>query len=285
MKTDSIQVTPRLAREWLKRNSKNRPIRPSHVETLRASFERGEYVMTHQGIAFGDDGELIDGQHRLTAISLLPDGVTFPMLVSHGLRRDAAFPVVDATQAKRTTSDVLGIDPGAGQCANFFAKLYLGRGNGLTPTFIQPFADFVAAPIYELTSFCGTCAKTWSSAPVRAAAIITMKTGDADYTKLVYRAMVTAEFTDMPPVAQSLFRSHMSGKVRAAAAYDIFARCLKVFDAKNSRLSKVQVMDQQRVIASVRDYLEEQIFGKKKAPAKVRGAKSAIEANYRFDGL
>lgn len=287
MKSEIVKVTPRLAREWLKHNTKNRPIRPSHVETLRASFERGEYVMTHQGVAFAEDGELIDGQHRLSAIALLSDGCYFPMLVSTGMHRNSTFAVVDATQCKRTTADVLGVDRGLGECANFFAKLYLGRGNGLTPTFVAPFSDFIAREYHDLNAFCSSAVKTWSSAPVRAAAIVSMKLADPDHARLVYRAMVLADFSSMPPAAQAVFRAHLKGAVRAAASYDIFARGLKVFDPKFSHLQKVQISDQARVIASVREYLEAEVYGvgKKKAPAVTRGAKGVQPDHYRLEGL
>lgn len=287
MKTQLIDVTPKMAREFLKSNKKNRPLRSSHVETLRASFERGEYVTTHQGIAFSDEGVLIDGQHRLTAISLLPDDYAFPMLVTHGLDRDEVFPVTDAVQAKRTTSDVLGLDPRQGECANFLAKLYVGRTTRITPVFVAPFAQWIAATHQDVTAYCGTASRTWSSAPVRAAAVIAIKAGvDADYVKLIYRSLVQADFASMPPVAQALFRSHLNGKVRAAAAYDIFARCLKVFEPKNAGLVKVQISDPLAVVASVREMLDAEVFGaKKKAPAVASARKSVSGANYALAGL
>jgi hypothetical protein len=289
MKTQVIQVTPKMARDWLKSNTDNRPIRNGHVETLRASFERGEYVHTHQGIGFDHAGVLIDGQHRLSAIALLPEGSVFPMNVSFGMDRDAVFPVVDAVQAKRSTADALGIDRGLGEVANFFAKMYAARTNAVTPVYAQPFADWCFKANDEITAFCPRKCKTWSSAPVRAAAIVSMHIGiDRDYVKLVYRSLVAADFQTMPSIAQSIYRSHVRGNVRAAAAYDIFARCLKVFDPKFAKLTKVQINDQPKVIASVRDLLRAEIFGeKKKAPAAMTtGAKKyQTPANYRLEGL
>lgn len=287
MKTEVAQVTPRIAREWLKHNTQNRALRPSHVETLRCSFERGEYTMTHQGIGFDADGVLIDGQHRLTAIGMLDDGMVFPMLVTRGMDRDLTFHVVDATQAKRNTSDVLGVDRGIGECANFFAKLYAGRTTGITPTYIAPFAAFVGQHLPVLTEFCARQTKTWSSAPVRSAAIIACLVHDPDYVRVMYQALVSADFNAMTPVAQAMFRAHMAGTVRAAQAYDIFARCLKVFDARNANLKKVQINDQSKVIASVRGMLEVEVFGagKKKAPTLARGAKGVSADHYRLEGL
>lgn len=274
MKTELVSVTPSLSREWLKKNTKNRAIRPSHVETLRQSFERGEQVTTHQGIAFDTEGILIDGQHRLTAISLMPETFSFLMMVTWGLDRDKVFPVVDATQAKRTTSDVLAVERSVGETANFLARLYKGDMRGITPTYVTPFAEYIQPEIADLMAFCATAVRTWSSAPVRAAAVLRMKHGDADYTKLVYRAMATRDFETMPRSAQSLFKAYMTGTVRASAANDIFARCLKVFEPQNAKLSKIQINDVSEVAAQTRAMLDEAIFrpAKKKAPAVNRGA-------------
>lgn len=275
MKTELVSVTPSLAREWLKKNTKNRPIRPSHVETLRQALVRGEQVTTHQGIAFDTEGELIDGQHRLAAISLMTDGFSWLLQVTWGLDRDTVFPVVDFTQAKRRTSDVLRIDRGAGETANFLARLYLGRTTGLTAVYAQPFADFIQPEFSDLLAFCPSSVRTWSSAPVRAAAVLAMKCGDVDYAKLVYRALVARDFESMPKAAQSLFRSYMNGSVRASAAVDIFARCIKVFDPSSAHLKQVKIVDVSTVVEQTKDLLREAIFGvgKKKAPPSDRGAK------------
>lgn len=278
MKTELVSVTPSLAREWLKKNTKNRPIRPSHVETLRQALARGEQVTTHQGIAFDTEGELIDGQHRLTAISLMPEGFSWLLQVTWGLDRATVFPVVDFTQSKRSTSDVLRLDRGAGEAANFLARLYLGRTTGITAVYVQPFADFIQPEIMDLMAFCPTIVRTWSSAPVRAAAVLAMKSGDVDYAKLVYRALVARDFESMPKAAQALFRSYMNGTVRASAAIDIFARCLKVFDPSSAHLKQVKIVDVSTVVEQTRELLRDAIFTteKKKAPQSDRGAKGPV---------
>ena len=68
MKTEVVLVTPLLAKKWLERNTDNRDIRPSVVTGLAESITRGEWVLSHQGIAFAKSGRLLDGQHRLLAI-------------------------------------------------------------------------------------------------------------------------------------------------------------------------------------------------------------------------
>ena len=269
MQTEIIQVTPKTAREWLKVNTRNRPVRPSHVERLRASFERGEYVMTHQGIAFCDDGSLGDGQHRLIAIAELPDHYSFPMLVTRGLNHEAAFPVIDVVQAARSVADVLGIDRKIAEVGHFYARLYVGRSSLVTPTFVAPFVDFSRQATEQLLTFCATSSKTWSSAPVRAAAVYNLMRGvDPDYVKLMYRVMVLADFKAMPPVVTALFKSHLNGKVRASGAYDILARCIRAFDPKYSKASKIQINDQASEVAEVRAWLHANLAGQKNAPAE-----------------
>ena len=62
-------ITPEMACEWLKRNTRNRSVNRGHLERLVRDLKEGRWVVTHQGIAFGADGTLLDGQHRLAAIA------------------------------------------------------------------------------------------------------------------------------------------------------------------------------------------------------------------------
>jgi len=255
MQVDMFNVTPALAREWLRKNTNNRPIRPSHVITLKQSFERGEFVTTHQGLAFDDDGVLLDGQHRLTAIAQMDDNQSFPMLVTRGLSRDAAFAVIDATQAKRTVSDVLSISRDVSDVANVFARLHKQSGSGLTPAYVKPFALFAQNESLELTAFCKSKTRTWSSAPVRAAGVLWMKMGQPDYVKAVYRTLVSANFEEMPRIAQALFRAQLVGKVQANNTSDMLVRCMRVFDPAMREHSKIQIKDVNVGLGEIRDTL------------------------------
>ena len=68
MKTAIETIDPKRAKEYLKSNTENRRVRQAWVERLAGMITRGEWFLTHQGIAFSHDGRLIDGQHRLLAI-------------------------------------------------------------------------------------------------------------------------------------------------------------------------------------------------------------------------
>jgi hypothetical protein len=103
MKTFELRITPDKAREFLKKNKGNRPIRASWVENLAGMIQRGEWETTHQGIAFDEDGNLLDGQHRLNAI--IAAGKAVDMLVTTGLDKDV-FKHIDGGRV-RTPADRL----------------------------------------------------------------------------------------------------------------------------------------------------------------------------------
>lgn len=263
-----VRITPQLAARWLKQNTDNRPLRRTWIENYKEAFARGEYVLSHQGIAFSDD-ILVDGQHRLTAISEMPPNFSVEMFVCRGVDPKARN-VMDIGN-KRTHSDILKEERKLVECARFLAKIYEGRANGITPTFLIPFVERLRAPHADLLDFCATACRTWSSAPIRSAVcVVSMAGGDVDYAKLIYRAMVTKEFTSMPRSAQALFRAHINGTVRAAQATDMFVRALKIFNQANADLTKIQIKDTSFAIEQVRTVIRAEIFG-----ATTRQAKAA----------
>ena len=99
------QVTPELAGEWLAKNVKNRRIRAKWVAELASTIKSGGWKLTHQGIAFFEDGTLADGQHRLSAI--VKAGVTVPCFVTMGLSRESA--AVTDIGKTRNLPDIAGL--------------------------------------------------------------------------------------------------------------------------------------------------------------------------------
>lgn len=61
-------ITKEKADEYLLGNHLNRPIK-KRIDKIKNDLLHGEFELTHQPIAVSSDGELIDGQHRLVAIS------------------------------------------------------------------------------------------------------------------------------------------------------------------------------------------------------------------------
>ena len=68
-----VVVTPEIAADWLEtRNTreKNRNVSANIVNRYATAMRRGEWGLTHQGLAFDTDGWLLDGQHRLRAVAV-----------------------------------------------------------------------------------------------------------------------------------------------------------------------------------------------------------------------
>lgn len=100
MKTVVMQVTPDLAKMWLKLNTNNRPISKARVDSYARDMKTGAWKLTHQGIAITEDNVIGDGQHRLEAI--VKSGVTVEMQVTTELPRDS-FIAVDRGYTRSVT--------------------------------------------------------------------------------------------------------------------------------------------------------------------------------------
>lgn len=105
IKVEIINISPAMASTMLKKNvENNRNIRMEKVDALVNSFKNDEFYITGQNaILFNVKGDMVDGQHRLTAIVKYGKPVT--MMVVRGLHPDALM-YID-THSKRTIADVL----------------------------------------------------------------------------------------------------------------------------------------------------------------------------------
>jgi hypothetical protein len=97
------QVSPALADKWLSAQVRNRDLREERVEHLCHVIERGEWELTNDAIAFDAEGQLLNGQHRLTAIVVMQE--TLPLVVLRNLPPKVQ-DVMD-TGLQRKTADAL----------------------------------------------------------------------------------------------------------------------------------------------------------------------------------
>lgn len=83
LRSQWMDITPTMAKHWLENNFSNRPVKQDVIAAYARDMINGTWVATHQGVAFNDRDELIDGQHRLMAI--VKSGCTIRMMVTFGL--------------------------------------------------------------------------------------------------------------------------------------------------------------------------------------------------------
>lgn len=273
MKTEIVVVTPSQAKKWLERNTDNRHITPSVVGGLADAIRRGEWILSHQGIAFGKDGKLLDGQHRLLAI--LEANLAVKMAVTWDVDNEA-FKVMDIGK-KRTVSDILNVSQSLAAVARFFAVIEeTQKRSAITPQYLIPFIDTVREPHSELTNFCPIFRRIWSSAAVQSAAVLRILDGeDADYIKIVYHSLVHLEFDSMPLIGQALVRQYGSGTTRVQGT-DFFARSLKVFTRANANARKIQITSIDSTLKYAREVISREVHGVGKIAAKKVAAKRSV---------
>lgn len=101
-----VLVDAATAAKWLEHNTRNRPLHPATVARYRHDMTGGRWSFAADPIRFDINGNLVDGQHRLSALAELPD-VSLPMLVVRGLPTDAQL-VMDQGR-KRTPGQQLAL--------------------------------------------------------------------------------------------------------------------------------------------------------------------------------
>lgn len=124
-----ILITSATAARWMERNVRNRPLSAFVVERYRRDMSEGRWVYAADPIRFDTAGNLLDGQHRLTALSML-DGLALPFLVVRGLPSETQM-VMDQGR-KRSAGQQLALK-GTKNAANVAAgaKVYILWRSGL----------------------------------------------------------------------------------------------------------------------------------------------------------
>lgn len=102
---DEVTVTPEMAEEWLSKNGRNRRLNPKVVNLYARDMKSGAWLATGEAIKLGKDGTLLDGQHRLAAITKC--GISQQMTVITGVEPEARSAM--DTGRKRTAGDALTI--------------------------------------------------------------------------------------------------------------------------------------------------------------------------------
>lgn len=98
-----MSVTPRMAKDWLSTNCENRTLSSDWVDKLARDMANGDFPNVGETIKFDQDGNLIDGQHRLSAV--VQSGRQIEFIVVEGIDRDHRYKM--DKQRRRTAADEL----------------------------------------------------------------------------------------------------------------------------------------------------------------------------------
>lgn len=135
IQTDMVTVSVATARKWLTTQVRNRQVQVHSMLSYREDMKAGRWTFDAMPIRFDRDGQLIDGQNRLTALSgLEPEDFALVFMVVRGL--DADTQLVMDQGARRTAGQQLGLTGQAnGNVVAAGTRMYLNwtRGNLFSP--------------------------------------------------------------------------------------------------------------------------------------------------------
>lgn len=123
-------ITPALARVYLATTERNRRLYQTAINKYRNAMESGLWEFTAEPIHFDATGCLINGQHRLTAVSMLPEEASIPFLVVRGLDQSAQL-AMDQGRYRQAGQQLamLGVKDSNAVAAG--VRLYLAYSTGL----------------------------------------------------------------------------------------------------------------------------------------------------------
>lgn len=85
IKFEKVLVTPGMARKWLSQSGGNRILAPAHLERLTLEMKAGTWKETPEPIAFDENGDLVNGHHRMNAV--IASESTIEFWVARGVPR------------------------------------------------------------------------------------------------------------------------------------------------------------------------------------------------------
>jgi hypothetical protein len=235
-------ITPEKAAELLSHNFSNRPVRKNHVSGLASAIKRGEWRLTHQGIAVSESGGLVDGQHRLHAI--IQAGVPVTAIVVRGV--DAStFDSIDIGE-RRSLSDTLKCPPRVASVYALANRL-VNSGGKTTPQQALRWAEANGQQTRAMIAATQQTRAYVSSSGMLLAGVCSMLDGvDQWYVTSMYHRLVLADMEALPPAGRALLSFLLRSPPKLGGTelqFDALARGHVIFKPANAALTRVLVRD------------------------------------------
>jgi hypothetical protein len=192
VKTEIVVVTPEMAKIMMEKNVGNRNMNDNRVALYTSYMKNGEWRQTGQGIICSEDGNVIDGQHRLEAIKKSNKSITMVKTTvrdKSGSCLTAVGVPIDLGQ-KRTVGNVLGIS--GSKIAILRMLIYFLDENGpelaKNPSYIEKIHDLYS-DVFEMLP--GSKSAIFSQAAIRAIFLLRLKLGQnyiEEYNNILNRS-------------------------------------------------------------------------------------------------
>lgn len=105
-----VRVTPEMAMRLLEANKLNRPLATGHAERIASQILDGKWRFNGDTIKISEQGDVLDGQHRLWAI--IESKTPVDTIIVYGIERDA-FATIDTIRKPRSLGDTVALSGNA----------------------------------------------------------------------------------------------------------------------------------------------------------------------------
>lgn len=239
IKTTTVTITPKMAQAWLdEHNTRNRSISRDKVNLYKNDIKNGNWSLTHQGIAFYINGELADGQHRLTAIA--EASIPVKSIVMHNLPLDVG---ADIDRHKtRTEADAIRIGDLSDwiksqeiQVIKMIIMCHKGRVSTYSPREIAEIGELMRKEVEFAIGAFPKRAKYITTSPVFAAVAIASLYEDHTRLREFAEVMVSGMAQSMDDVAAIKLREQLiregaiSGQQNRRRSVKRVMRAIKAF--------------------------------------------------------
>lgn len=255
MKIETKIVTPEIAVQFLEKNNNVRTPDLRKITRIANSIKRGEWVTTHQGIAFDSAGYLVDGQNRLMAI--IEADRAIELMVATEVSQGAVAEMDRNTP--RSNAVLLGTTTKCAEIVTYISRILYGGAP--TRCNLQDVKDILDVAIVKLYQQTLTTKRSLSTAPVKSAFVTAYLMQPDEYIFEIYRKLILLnvcnieELSQTPAAIRALYQRLTGIKEenkRIINSYQAFSYTLHAL--KNPSLKKIHMVDIDQTIKTVRHF-------------------------------
>jgi hypothetical protein len=254
MRSEVMVITPEMARQWLSGQNKNRKLMASHVTYLANEIKSGRWRISGDTIKFGDNGKLLDGQHRLSAI--LKAGIAIKSLVVFDIPVEH-FTIIDRGVV-RNIGDITGISLDYVDIYTFLIKANMMPGKKIKPSpdDVAKLHEYLKPHVSTLLKYCPQNVRYYSSSAMRTAVVLSLinNENDSEYILSTYKALVLRQYKNTSVVADALRKMHENetalkgfSQTEFKNRLETFYRGMYVFNKANANSLRVLITESLRV--------------------------------------
>lgn len=247
----TLVINAEVAMEILKNNIGNQSIKTAVLSQYTRDMKAGNWHTCYNPIVIGKDGTLVNGQHRLLAVCKSNTNQTFDFVLDEEMTSAKDYRGDEGI--KRASSFTLDLNARAVAIAK--TALVIGAGNK-SPTNDETVAMWKKLePLFNTSIGEFSHTKIISKAPIMLGVITRAATDkNFEYCRTAYKAMVNADFLNIPIYIQSLYRQLVIDNVNFDS-YQLFYLTFRAFDMEKQDSTKLQVKNKEFAFLTAKDAL------------------------------